>query len=122
MTLQLLLMNFLIYMRKIFFSFLSVYLTRDFDFRFYHDSVFLRAPLRNLSKIRGDICNCVFITCIRALGKLIREKKLEAEISCQTVFKGTLLSNEKDGGLEWDKLWILLLSLYVVLRHTVAIL
>ncbi len=54
--------------------------------------------------------------------KLIRAKKLEAEISCQTPLKGTLLSNEKDGVLEWDKLWILLLSLYVVLRPTVAIL
>jgi hypothetical protein len=58
----------------------------------------------------------------RALVKLIRAKKLEAEISCQTPLKGTLLSNEKDGVLEWDKLWILLLSLYVVLRPTVAIL
>ncbi len=44
---------------------------------FYHDSVSLRALLRNLSKIRGDICNCVFITCVKALAKLIREKNLK---------------------------------------------
>ncbi len=89
---------------------------------FYHDSVSLRAPLRNLTKIRGDIRNCVFIACVKGPGETDSWKKLEAEISCQTPFKGTLLSNEKDGGLEWDKLWILLLSLCVVLRHTVVIL
>jgi hypothetical protein len=108
-------------MRKILFYFLSVYLTRDFDFRFLSRFSFPPGPSEeSYENSRRYLQLCVYHTCIRALGKLIRAKKLEAEISCQTPFKGTLLSNEKDGGLEWGKLWILLDSLYIVLLHIVT--
>jgi hypothetical protein len=103
-------------MRKILFSFLSVYLTRDFDFRFFIMIQFSSGPLWGILRKFAEIhiCNCVFIACVKGPGELIRAKKLEAEISCQTPFKGTLLSYEKDGVLELGKLWILYWILYML--------
>ncbi len=84
---------------------------------FYHDSVF-SGPLWGILRTFAEIFATVCLSHVSGPWGNWFVKKLQAKISCQTFFKGTFLSNEKDGVLEWGKLWILLDSLYVVLLHT----